>query len=96
MLQRVPGTGRDIGLSVALNIDAANYKSSIRQFVGVNVLVHDPIDYPDVGAQTSSLVPGQVMTLTLSGTRVRSSRDIRNIPLSKRMCLFDGEVDESC
>ncbi|XP_076229063.1 pickpocket protein 28 isoform X1 [Nomia melanderi] len=88
---RVPGTGRDIGLSVALNIDAANYKSSIRQYVGANVLVHDSIDYPDVGAQTSSLIPGQVMTLTLSGTRVRSSRDIRNIPLSKRMCLFDGE-----
>ncbi|XP_078039634.1 pickpocket protein 28 [Augochlora pura] len=88
---RAPGAGRDIGLSVALNIDAANYKSSIRQFVGANVLVHDPIDYPDVGAQTSSLVPGHVMTLTLSGTRVSSSDNMRNIPLDKRMCLFDGE-----
>ncbi|XP_076276103.1 pickpocket protein 28 [Lasioglossum baleicum] len=88
---RAPGSGRDIGLSVALNIDATNYKSSIRQFVGANVFVHDPIDYPDVGAQTSSLVPGHVMRLVLSGTKVSSSENIRNIPLNKRMCLFDGE-----
>ncbi|KZC05209.1 Sodium channel protein Nach [Dufourea novaeangliae] len=88
---RVPGTGRDIGLSVALNIDGENYKSSVRQFVGGTVLIHDPIDYPDVGAQTATVIPGHVMVLTLSGTKIRSSNDIRNIPLRKRMCLFDGE-----
>ncbi|XP_076685836.1 sodium channel protein Nach [Andrena cerasifolii] len=88
----VPGTGRDIGLSVALNIDAENYKSSVRQFVGATVLVHDPIDYPDVGAQSSTVVPGHVMAMTLAGTKIKSSGDIRSVPLRKRMCLFDGEA----
>ncbi|XP_076636670.1 sodium channel protein Nach isoform X2 [Colletes latitarsis] len=87
----VPGTGRDIGLSIALNIDGKNYKSSVRQFVGATVLTHDPIDYPDVGAQPSTLLPGHVMSVTLAGTRFESSDAIRNIPLGKRMCLFDGE-----
>ncbi|XP_043258439.1 pickpocket protein 28-like [Colletes gigas] len=87
----VPGTGRDIGLSIALNIDGKNYKSSVRQFVGATVLTHDPIDYPDVGAQPSTLLPGHALSMTLAGTRIESSEAIRNIPLRKRMCLFDGE-----
>ncbi|XP_033351843.1 pickpocket protein 28-like [Bombus vosnesenskii] len=88
----VPGTGSDIGLAVALNIDADNYKSSVRQFVGATVLIHDPLDYPDIGAQSASLQPGHVMSMTLTGTKLESSKDIQNIPLSKRMCLFDGET----
>lgn len=91
----MPGTGRDIGLAVALNIDADNYKSSVRQFVGATVLIHDPLDYPDIGAQSASLQPGHVMSMTLTGTKLESSKDIQNIPLSKRMCLFDGEVREA-
>ncbi|XP_076168591.1 sodium channel protein Nach [Ptiloglossa arizonensis] len=87
----VPGTGRDIGLSVALNIDAENYKSSVRQYVGATVLTHDPIDYPDVGAQSSTLLPGHTMSMELAGTKIESSEDIRDIPLRKRMCLFDNE-----
>ncbi|XP_054014709.1 pickpocket protein 28-like [Hylaeus anthracinus] len=87
----VPGSGRDIGLSVALNIDAKNYKSSVRQFVGATVLTHDPLDYPDVGAQSSTVLPGHSMSMTLAGTKIESAEDIRNIPLRKRMCLFDGE-----
>lgn len=91
----MPGTGSDIGLAVALNIDADNYKSSVRQFVGATVLIHDPLDYPDIGAQSASLQPGHVMSMTLTGTKLESSKDIQNIPLSKRMCLFDGEVRET-
>ncbi|OAD62316.1 Sodium channel protein Nach, partial [Eufriesea mexicana] len=91
-LQQVPGTGRDVGLAVALNIDADNYKSSVRQFVGATILIHDPFDYPDVGAQSATLQPGHVMTMTLAGTKIESSKDIQNIPLLKRMCLFDGET----
>ncbi|XP_076395895.1 pickpocket protein 28 [Megachile rotundata] len=88
----VPGTGRDIGLAVALNIDAKNYKSSVRQFVGATILIHDPLDYPDIGAQSATLQPGHSMSMTLSGTKIKSSDDIQNIPLRKRMCLFDDEV----
>ncbi|KOC69152.1 Sodium channel protein Nach [Habropoda laboriosa] len=88
----VPGTGRDIGLAVALNIDPENYKSSVRQFVGATVLIHDPQDYPDIGAQSVTLQPAHVMAITLAGTKIQSSKDIQNIPLRKRMCLFDGET----
>ncbi|KAG9430605.1 sodium channel protein Nach isoform X1 [Apis mellifera carnica] len=88
----VPGTGRDIGLAVVLNIDAKNYKSSVRQFVGATILIHDPLDYPDVGAQSASLQPAHVMSMTLTGTKIKSSKDLQYIPLIKRMCLFDDEL----
>lgn len=91
--QNVPGTGRDIGLGVALNIDAKNYKSSVRQFVGATILIHDPLDYPDVGAQSASLQPAHVMSMTLTGTKIKSSKDLQHIPLIKRMCLFDDEAN---
>ncbi|XP_026674997.1 pickpocket protein 28-like [Ceratina calcarata] len=89
---QVPGTGHDIGLAVALNVDVKNYKSSVRQFVGATVLIHDPLDYPDIGAQSATLQPGHVMSVTLGGTKIKSSENIRSIPLRKRMCLFDDET----
>lgn len=92
IFQHVPGTGRDIGLAVALNIDAKNYLSSVRQFVGASILIHDPLDYPDIGAHSVTLQPGHVMSITLSGSRIRSTKDIQDVPLGKRKCLFDGEV----
>lgn len=92
MHQFAPGTGRDVGLAVALNIDSKNYKSSVRQYVGASVLVHDPLDYPDIGAQSASLQPGHVMSMALSGTKIQSSKELQKIPLRTRMCLFDGEV----
>ncbi|XP_046142012.1 pickpocket protein 28-like isoform X2 [Osmia bicornis bicornis] len=87
----VPGTGRDVGLAVALNIDAENYRSSVRQFVGASVLIHDPLDYPDVGTQSITLQPSHVMSITLSGTKIHSSKNIQKVPLRKRRCLFDDE-----
>lgn len=81
-----------MGLAVALNIDRYNYKGSVRPSVGASIFIHDPIDFPDIGAHIASVSPGHVLTISVSGTSVKSMRSMRNLPLEKRLCYFDDEV----
>ncbi|KAL2721737.1 sodium channel protein Nach-like [Vespula maculifrons] len=91
-IQKAPGSGRDVGLAVALNVEGEHYKSSNRPFAGATVLIHDPKDYPDIGIHSISVLPGHVMGIGISGTTTESSQDLRQLPLKRRMCLFQDEV----
>ncbi|XP_077267511.1 sodium channel protein Nach [Temnothorax americanus] len=86
-----PGSGRDVGLAVALNIEPNMYKATSRPYVGASVMIHDPIDFPDIGAHVASVPPGHVLAVSVTGTSIRSMESLRNIPLEKRMCYFDNE-----
>ncbi|XP_070517439.1 sodium channel protein Nach [Cardiocondyla obscurior] len=92
LLQNAPGSGRDVGLAVALNIEPDTYKASSRPFVGASVMIHDPIDFPDIGAHVASVLPGHVLAISVTGTSIRGMESLRNIPLEKRLCYFDDEV----
>ncbi|KAG7200266.1 hypothetical protein KM043_017735 [Ampulex compressa] len=87
-----PGAGRDVGLAVALNIEGQAYKSSVRPYVGATILIHDPIDFPDIGIQSATVRNGHVLAVSVTGTGIGSGQDIRKLPLHKRNCLFDGET----
>ncbi|KAL0117426.1 hypothetical protein PUN28_010336 [Cardiocondyla obscurior] len=87
-----PGSGRDVGLAVALNIEPDTYKASSRPFVGASVMIHDPIDFPDIGAHVASVLPGHVLAISVTGTSIRGMESLRNIPLEKRLCYFDDEM----
>lgn len=92
LLQNAPGSGRDVGLAVALNIEPDMYKATSRPYVGATVMIHDPIDFPDVGAHIASVPPGHVLAISIAGTSIRSMESLRSIPLEKRLCYFDNEV----
>ncbi|XP_014485728.1 PREDICTED: pickpocket protein 28 [Dinoponera quadriceps] len=89
---KAPGSGRDMGLAVALNIDRYNYKGSVRPYVGASILIHDPIDFPDIGAQIASVPPSHVLAISVSGTSIKSMDNMRDLPREKRLCLFDNEI----
>lgn len=91
-LQRSPGSGRDIGLSVALNVERVMYKAASRPHIGASVLIHDPIDFPDIGAQVASALPGHVLSISVSCTSITSMDSLRSLPIGKRLCYFDEEV----
>lgn len=70
------------------------YKATSRPYVGASVMIHDPIDFPDIGAQRASVLPGHVLTISVAGTSVKSMESLRNIPIEKRLCYFDKEVNK--
>ncbi|XP_011699645.1 PREDICTED: pickpocket protein 28-like [Wasmannia auropunctata] len=88
----VPGSGRDVGLAVALNIEPDKYKATSRPYVGATVMIHDPIDFPDIGAHVASVQPGHVLAISVAGTSIKGMESLRSIPLEKRSCYFDNEV----
>ncbi|XP_011879974.1 PREDICTED: pickpocket protein 28-like [Vollenhovia emeryi] len=88
----VPGSGRDVGLAVALNIEPHTYKATSRPYVGASIMIHDPIDFPDIGAHIASVPPGHVLAISVSGTSIRGMESLRGIPRKKRLCYFDDEV----
>ncbi|KAI4495020.1 hypothetical protein M0804_001221 [Polistes exclamans] len=67
-IQKAPGSGRDVGLAVALNIEAEHYKSSNSPFVGATVLIHDPHDYPDIGIHSITVLPGHTIGVGISAS----------------------------
>ncbi|XP_012054823.1 PREDICTED: pickpocket protein 28-like [Atta cephalotes] len=89
---KAPGSGRDVGLAVALNIEPDMYKATSRPFVGASVIIHDPIDFPDIGAHITTVPIGHVMAISITGTSIRGMESLRTIPLEKRLCYFDDEM----
>ncbi|XP_039306787.1 pickpocket protein 28 [Solenopsis invicta] len=87
-----PGSGRDVGLAVALNIEPDMYKATTRPYVGASIMIHDPIDFPDIGAHIASVPPGHVLTISVAGTFIKSMESLRGIPQEKRSCYFDNEI----
>ncbi|RLU21701.1 hypothetical protein DMN91_006077 [Ooceraea biroi] len=89
--QKVPGSGRDLGLTVALNIEGDMYKASSRPYIGATVLINDPIDFPDVGTHITSVKPGHVLAISVAGFFTNGIDDLRTLPPETRKCFFDNE-----
>ncbi|KYN18027.1 Sodium channel protein Nach [Trachymyrmex cornetzi] len=89
---KAPGSGRDVGLAVALNIEPDMYKATSRPFIGASVIIHGPIDFPDIGARITTVPVGHVLATPITGTSIRGMESLRAIPLEKRLCYFDNEV----
>ncbi|KYN08319.1 Sodium channel protein Nach [Cyphomyrmex costatus] len=87
-----PGSGQDMGLAVVLNVEPDMYKATTRPYVGASVMIQHAIDFPDIGAQILSVTPGQLLTITLTGTSIRGMESLRDISSEKRLCYFDNEV----
>ncbi|XP_031787058.1 sodium channel protein Nach [Nasonia vitripennis] len=87
----VPGAGRDVGLSVVLDLEKEAYYGSIKPSVGASILVHDPFNYPEVEILTSFIQPTQEIAVILSGTIMESAPDVRNLDLTRRNCWFNDE-----
>ncbi|KYN08320.1 Sodium channel protein Nach, partial [Cyphomyrmex costatus] len=89
---KAPGSGRDVGLAVALNVEPDKYKATSRPYVGASVMIHDPIDFPDIGVHIAAVSPGHVLAISVTGTSIRGMESLKAIPLEKRLCYFDNEI----
>lgn len=78
---------------VALNIEGDMYKATSRPYIGATVLINDPIDFPDIGAQTVAVAPGHVLAISVTGSSIKSLDNMRDILPERRKCFFDDEVN---
>ncbi|KAJ8686692.1 hypothetical protein QAD02_022486 [Eretmocerus hayati] len=91
-MKYVSGAGRDVGLSVVLDVEEQTYYGSIRPSFGASILIHDPYSYPEVELLTSFVQPTQETAVILSASVVESNSDVRILPFTQRDCRFSGEI----
>ena len=68
------------------------YKATSRPFIGASVIIHDAMDFPDIGAHIVSVPIGHLLEISITGKFVRGMESLRAIPQEKRMCYFHNEV----
>lgn len=88
----VPGSGRDVGLSVLFDVESQLHGGATRPYVGASILVHDPQDYPEISLLTAFAETGKEVDIAISGTILESVANIRGLSLEQRRCFFNDEV----
>lgn len=63
------------------------------KFAGVVIFVHGPFEYPDTKVSYLLGVPATDVNIAVIPHVVESSRDIGNLPIQKRKCFFESEVN---
>ncbi|XP_043287468.1 pickpocket protein 28-like [Venturia canescens] len=87
----IPGSGRDYGLFVAVNVESETYRAPIRGYFGASVMIHDPLVYPEINIQSINIQPGQEVSINLKGSVIESEESLRSLSLNQRKCFFDDE-----
>lgn len=64
----------------------------MRPSVGASILIHDAIDFADIGMRSTAVSPGNTFSITVTGTLIKSTDSLRSLPISKRSCYFNNEV----
>lgn len=88
----VPGAGRGFGLAVTFDVESQYYRGSIRPYIGASILVHHPVEFPEVDLRSAIIQPSQEVSILLSGTIIESEPGVRNLPVDLRNCWFEDEV----
>lgn len=86
----VMGAGKSVGLTVLLDVGQEGYLSVSRDYYGIEIVVHDPQEMPPTTV-SAVVQPGQDLSLSVSPSVVVSVPDIRDLPISQRMCYFEDE-----
>ncbi|XP_033210034.1 pickpocket protein 28-like [Belonocnema kinseyi] len=90
-IQMVPGAGRGFGLAVTFDVESQYYRGSIRPYIGASILVHHPVEFPEVDLRSAIIQPSQEVSILLSGTMIESEPGVRNLPVDLRNCWFEDE-----
>lgn len=90
-IYRAAGNGEYNGLSVLLDIETEAYLSASHSFVGISVLVHEAIDFPESSFSAHIVQPGEELHMAVHTYVVRSADEVRGAPIAQRDCLYSDE-----
>lgn len=91
----VRGPGSNMGLSLILNADVANYYCSTTSSSGFKVLLHSPIETPKMANFAFFVSPGLETKIVITPKISEASELIRKVPVQQRQCIFADEASLS-
>ncbi|XP_054729239.1 pickpocket protein 28-like [Anastrepha obliqua] len=86
------GTGESLGLSITLDVERNFYYCSSSNSVGFKVLLHNPLEFPNMREFGLLLSPGHETQLRVQTFKTESERHLRAIKKNSRACLFQDEL----
>ncbi|XP_059611819.1 pickpocket protein 28-like [Phlebotomus argentipes] len=87
----IPGAGKNVGLTVAMNCEVGNYYCSSTNSAGFKVLLHAPIETPKITNYGFYVAPGTETRVVVSPTINEASEMIRRVDQRQRQCVFANE-----
>ena len=88
----VTGAGRNAGLYLMIDVGKNHYVSYVRAFYGIQILVHEPNDFPETSLTTVVGQPGSDVILFVTPSIIASDPAVRSLEVTRRNCLFNDEV----
>ncbi|XP_020717441.1 pickpocket protein 28-like [Ceratitis capitata] len=85
------GTGETLGLSVTLDVQADNYYCSSASSVGFKILLHNPLEVPNMREIGLPLTPGRETKVRIRAVKTDSEQGLRSMSKMSRRCLFADE-----
>lgn len=85
------GPGKHMGLYVVLNASVADYHCSSTNSAGFKVLLHNPIETPNIANYGIALSPGLETRVIILPRFTEASDRLRAIPIQQRQCIFANE-----
>ncbi|XP_049835641.1 pickpocket protein 28-like [Schistocerca gregaria] len=88
---RTNAAGLLSGLTVLLDPQLEDYQAATFSFYGFQVLVHSPVEFPDVIARGHIVKPSSEAFLQVTAEQTMSTDAVRRLSLQQRQCLYPNE-----
>lgn len=85
------GPGKNMGLFVVLNASVADYYCSSTNSAGFKMLLHSPIETPNIADYGIALMPGLETRIIINPRFSEASDRLRSVPIKHRQCIFANE-----
>ncbi|XP_049946953.1 sodium channel protein Nach-like [Schistocerca serialis cubense] len=88
---RTNAAGLLSGVTVLLDPQLEDYQAATFSFYGFQVLVHSPVEFPDVIARGHIVKPASEAFLQVTAEQTMSTDAVRRLSLQQRQCLYPNE-----
>uniref|UniRef100_A0A182JHD4 Pickpocket n=1 Tax=Anopheles atroparvus TaxID=41427 RepID=A0A182JHD4_ANOAO len=89
--RRLSGAGRHVGLSLLIDVEPDTYMAPTKSFIGAEIYVHDPLDFPSDADFEHVAQPGWDMVMAVIPLPIESSSTMRQVPEEMRKCYLPEE-----
>ncbi|XP_061382293.1 pickpocket protein 28-like isoform X1 [Danaus plexippus] len=90
---RPQGIGTDHGLTLLLDANVAEYYCSSTKTTGFKVLLHNPIETPNIAKLGEVYGPGIEVRVAIEPKILDANPSLKHIDINKRLCLFSSEKE---
>ncbi|XP_053663721.1 pickpocket protein 11-like [Anopheles marshallii] len=91
--KRLSGAGRNVGLSILIDVQPDTYMAPTKSYYGAEVYIHDSNDFPSDADLEHVAQPGWDVIMSVIPLPIESSSTMSQVPESMRNCFLPEESD---